>query len=90
MRKIWNDSAWTEYVYWQSQDKKTLKKIDALLKDIERSGGKGTGQAELLKGSLAGCASVRIDKNNRLVYRIIGEGDNQCLEIIQCGLHYTA
>jgi toxin YoeB len=90
MRKIWSDSAWAEYVYWQSQDKKTLKKINALLKDIERSGGKGIGKAELLKGDLAGCASVRIDKKNRLVYRIPGEGENQCLEIIQCGLHYPA
>ena len=85
MHKDWHDSAWEEYVYWQTQDKKTLKKINNLLKDIDRNGYNCQGKPEPLSGDLAGFWSVHIDKKNRLVFKI----ENQILEILQCGSHYN-
>ena len=84
MRKVWQDEAWEDYLYWQTQDKKTLKKINRLLTDIDRNGYQCTGKPEPLKGELADFRSVRIDDKNRIVFRI---KDNQ-LEIWQCGSHY--
>lgn len=84
MRKIWSDEAWDDYLYWQAQDKKTLKRINALIKDTERSPFAGIGKPEPLKGDLSGAWSRRIDKANRLVYRIVEDA----LEILQCRSHY--
>ena len=83
MNKIWSDEAWEDYLYWQ-QDKKTLKRINALLKEIERDAFGGIGKPEPLKGELSGFWSRRIDATNRLVYRI-REGR---LEIASCRGHY--
>lgn len=85
MRKLWHDEAWEEYLYWQSQDKKTLKKINRLLTDIDRNEYQCTGQPEPLGENLAGYWSVRIDEKNRIVFQIIDGND---LEILQCGSHY--
>ena len=84
MKKIWFDEAWEDYIYWQQQDKKTLKRINALLKEIERENFKGIGKPEPLKGELSGFWSRRIDDTNRIVYRIV-EGR---LEILSCKVHY--
>ncbi len=84
MIKVWQDDAWEEYLYWQNQDKKTLKRINLLLKDIERNLYEGIGKPELLTGDLSGFWSRRIDDKNRIVYRI---KDNK-IEIAQCGSHY--
>ncbi|MBR1443799.1 MAG: Txe/YoeB family addiction module toxin [Firmicutes bacterium] len=84
MKKIWHDTAWEDYLSWQTQDKKILKKINQLLQDIDRNGYQCTGKPEKLKGDLSGFWSVRIDSKNRLVFRII---DNS-IEIAQCGSHY--
>lgn len=84
MNKIWQDGAWEDYLYWQKEDKKTLKRINDLIKDIERNGNKGIGKPERLKGDLAEFWSRRIDQKNRIVYRI----KNNTLEIAQCGSHY--
>lgn len=84
MKKIWFDEAWEDYIYWQQQDKKTLKRINALLKEIERENFKGIGKPEPLKGELSGFWSRRIDDTNRIVYRIV-EGS---LEILSCKGHY--
>ena len=84
MNKIWSDYAWNDYIYWQGQDKKTLKKINELLKDINRNGYKCKGKPEPLKGDLSGFWSVHIDEKNRLVFRISEVG----LEIAQCRTHY--
>lgn len=84
MKKIWFDEAWEDYMYWQMQDKKTLKRINSLIKDIERNGYQGIGKSEPLKGDLQGYWSKRIDNVNRLVFRI-HEG---ILEIISCKGHY--
>ena len=70
MRKIWSDDAWEDYLYWQSQDKKTLKKINRLLQDIDRNGYNSIGKPEALTGDLSGFWSVRIDEKNRIVFRI--------------------
>lgn len=84
MRKIWFDEAWDDYLYWQTQDKKTLKRINMLLKDIERENFGGIGKPEPLKGDMSGFWSRRIDDVNRLVYRIHGD----VMEIISCKGHY--
>ena len=84
MIKSWDDEAWEDYLYWQTQDKKTLKRINILLKDIDRNGYVGIGKPEPLTGNLMGYWSRRIDECNRIVFRI---KDNR-IEIIQCGTHY--
>ncbi len=81
MKKIWFDEAWEEYLYWQTQDKKTIK---ALIKDIERENFDGIGKPEPLKGDYAGFWSRRIDDSNRLIYRI----NDGILEILSCKGHY--
>ena len=84
MQKIWFDEAWEDYLYWQVQDKKTLKRINSLIKDAERNPFSGIGKPEPLKGSLSGFWSRRIDDTNRLVYRI----QHDTLEILSCRGHY--
>lgn len=84
MIKAWHDEAWDDYVYWQTANKKTLKRIHALIKDIERNAFEGIGKPEPLKYELSSWWSRRIDDNNRIIYRII---ENR-LEIMQCGSHY--
>lgn len=84
MHLVWFEKAWSDYLYWQNQDKKTLRRINELIRDIERTKGKGIGKAELLKGDLSGFSSRRIDETNRLVYRISGD----TLEIASCKSHY--
>lgn len=84
MNKIWFDEAWNDYLYWQLQDKKAIKRINAILKDIERNYFTGIGKPEPLKGELSGFWSRRIDDKNRIVYRI----KNNALEILSCRGHY--
>ena len=84
MIKLWHDTAWDDYLYWQSQDKKTIKRINTLVKDIERNGYSSIGKPEPLKGSLSGWWSVRIDDANRLVFQITGGQ----LKIYACKGHY--
>lgn len=88
MKKRWEDDAWDDYIYWQSQDKKTLKKINDILKDIDRNGYNCASHLEPMKGNYAGYYSVHIDKKNRIVFRIISINDCDELEIVQCGSHY--
>lgn len=86
MPYLWDDQAWIDYQYWLTQDKKTLRRINALLKDIARTGGTepGIGKAELLKHSKEGLSSVRIDEKNRLTYRV----DGDVVRIVSCRGHY--
>lgn len=83
---IWHDTAWADYLYWQTQDKKTLKRINQLIKDIERNGNDGIGKPEPLKENLSGFWSRRIDERHRLVYCIEENGD---IQIAQCKGHYN-
>ena len=84
MKILWQESAWEEYLYWQLQDKKTLKRINKLLMDINRNGYQCIGKPEPLKGDLSGYWSVHIDEKNRIVFRIT----EKHIEIMQCGSHY--
>ena len=79
-----SENAWEDYLYWQMQDKKTLRKINQLLQDIQRNGYDGIGKPEPLKGELSGLWSRRIDDKNRLVYMVT---DN-LIFILQCKGHY--
>lgn len=81
----WDFDAWEDYLYWQGQDRKTLKRINQLLKDISRNPFEGIGKPEPLKGNLAGFWSRRIDEEHRLVYAV---EDDKVL-IIACRGHYT-
>jgi len=80
----WTDEAWCDYLYWQGQDKKTLKRINQLISDAKRSPFEVIGKPEPLKENLAGFWSRRIDDTNRLVYTI----DDTALTIISCRYHY--
>ena len=84
MKTLWEDRAWDDYIYWQTQDKRTLKRINALLKDIKRSPFEGIGKPEPLKGNLSGMWSRRIDEENRIVYY----AEDSILYIISCRGHY--
>ena len=84
MIKEWTDNAWEEYLYWQEQDRKTLKKINNLIKDIDRNGYNCAGKVEPLKEDLTGFYSDHIDKVNRLVFKI----EDNVLLITQCKTHY--
>ena len=86
-RKLdWTDAAWTDYLYWQGQDKKTLKRINKLITDTKRSPFDGMGKPEALRESLSGFWSRRIDEANRLVYAV----NDEHLTIIGCRYHYEA
>ena len=86
MSKItFTERAFAEYLYWQSQDKKTLKRINALLKDISRSPYEGIGKPEPLTGNLAGFWSRRINDNDRLIYKI----DDENIYVLACRYHYS-
>lgn len=84
MDKKFSEKAFAEYMYWQKQDKKTLNRINNLLKDIDRNGYNCIGKPEPLKGDKSGWWSVRIDEKNRLIFKI----ENEIVEITQCGTHY--
>ena len=84
MNKLWSDIGWEHYIYWQNQDRKTLKRINDLLKDIERNGAAvGIGKPEKLKYEDGW--SRHIDEKNRLVYKINEQG---YLYVISCKGHY--
>jgi len=84
MNKLWDDEAREQYVYWQTQDRKTLKRINQILTDIDRNGYKGIGKPERLTGNWSGYWSREIDKKNRIIYRI----ENGIISIARCGSHY--
>lgn len=80
----WTQEAWKDYVYWQGQDKKTLKRINKIISDTRRNPFEGIGKPEPLKENLSGFWSRRIDESNRLVYVV----DNNRLTIISCRYRY--
>ncbi len=83
-RLAWTPEAWSDYLYWQGQDKKTLKRINRLIADTQRHPHEGIGKPEPLKENLAGFWLRRIDGSNRLVYAVDGDS----LTIISCRFHY--
>lgn len=84
MRLAWYEDAWDDYVWWQTQDKKTLKRINALIRDAQRSPYEGIGKPEPLKNNLSGWWSRRVDESNRLVYKV----QDGLLIIAECRTHY--
>lgn len=85
MNKVFTDNAWEEYSYWQMTDKKIVKKINELIRDIERTGGQeGLGKPEPLRHELSGLWSRRITPEHRLIYRF----DDANIYILQCRGHY--
>ena len=85
MKILWHENAWDDYCAWQTEYKKTLKKLNALIKDIQRSPFDGIGKPEPLKENLSGWWSRRIDDTNRIVYK--QDGDN--IIIAACKGHYN-
>lgn len=85
MKLLWDERGWEDYLSWQSENKKTLKRINTLVKDIQRDPFKGIGKPELLTGDLSGWWSRRIDDTNRIVYR----EQNGIIIIASCRGHYT-
>ncbi len=83
-RLLWTASAWADYVYWQGQDRKTLKRINLLIQDSLRHPFEGIGKPEPLRENLSGFWSRRIDDVNRLVYTV----DDNALAIVSCRYHY--
>ena len=84
MNKAFTDIGWEDYLYWQTEDRKTLRKINTLLKDIERNGNEGIGKPEPLTGDLSGFWSRRLNQKDRLIYAL--EMDQ--IIIIACRYHY--
>ena len=84
MRYIFTDESWEDYLYWQKVDKKKLKRINELLKEISRTPYEGIGKPEALKYKYAGFWSRRIDQEHRLIYRVV-END---IQIAKCRFHY--
>jgi toxin YoeB len=80
----WTDEAWNDYLYWQTQDRKTLKRINRLINETMRNPFEGIGKPEPLRENLQGLWSRRIDDTNRLVYTV----ENNRLIIISCRYHY--
>ena len=84
-RKLaWTDEAWQNYLFWQSQDKKTLKRINRLIEETKRQPFEGIGKPESLSENLSGFWARRIDDTNRLVYAV----DDDFLTIISCRYRY--
>ena len=85
MRLLWEDRAWEDYLYWQTQDSKTLKRINTLIADIKRSPFEGIGKPEPLRENLSGYWSRRIDETNRIVYFEKGG----IIYVVSCRGHYS-
>ncbi len=84
MKIIFSQNSWEDYLSWQTEDKKMLRKINSLIKDIQRTPYQGLGKPEPLKYDLAGLWSRRIDREHRLVYQVIGDE----LFVYSCRYHY--
>ncbi|MDE5993861.1 MAG: Txe/YoeB family addiction module toxin [Oscillospiraceae bacterium] len=84
MKLLWEDRAWDEYLYWQNQDRKTLKKINKIITEIQRNPFDGISKPEPLKGNMSGWWSRRIDGSNRIVYYV----ENGIIFVMSCKGHY--
>jgi toxin YoeB len=85
MNVVFTEQAWSEYLVWQTEDKRTLKRINSLIQDIKRNGHEGIGKPEPLKFEFTGYWSRRINEKDRLVYTM----DSKNIYIIQCKYHYN-
>ncbi|MDR7029588.1 Txe/YoeB family addiction module toxin [Rhizobium rosettiformans] len=88
MRIAFTPDGWEDYLYWQGQDRKTLVRINELIRDMRRHPFEGIGKPEPLKGTLKGMWSRRITQEHRIAYAVVGTGEDQTLVILQCRYHY--
>lgn len=88
MRIAFTPDGWEDYLYWQGQDRKTLLRINELIRDMRRHPFEGIGKPEPLKGTLKGMWSRRITQEHRIAYAVVGTGEDQTLVILQCRYHY--
>lgn len=88
MKLAFSERAWSQYVEWQGDDGRALEKINPMLRDCKRDPFRGLGKPEPLGGNLSGWWSRRITGEHRLVYRVVGRGEEQVLEVAQCRYHY--
>ena len=84
MLLIWDETAWDDYQWWQTEDRRTLKRINLLIQDVARHGNEGIGKPEALKHGLSGYWSRRITDEHRLVYKVV----NNEVRIASCRYHY--
>jgi toxin YoeB len=82
---VFEYSGWDDYSYWKTQDRKTLKKIDTIIKELFKTPFEGIGKPEPLKGNLSGFWSRRIDEKNRIIYRVT----NDFVFVVACYGHYN-
>ena len=90
MKLLWGETAWEDYLYWQSNDRDIVRRINVVVRDMLRDPFNGTGKPEPLRGDLAGWWSRRITGDHRIVYRMRGTGNEQRLEIVACRYHYSS
>lgn len=88
MELRWSSEGWEDYLYWQEADTSILRKINELIKEVQRNPFKGTGKPEPLRGELAGWWSRRITGEHRLIYQVRGKGGGQFVFIMMCRFHY--
>ena len=88
MNLLWSQEGWEDYLYWLKTDRASLRRINALITDIRRNRFSGIGKPEPLHGNLSGWWSRRITGEHRLVYRIVGTGEEQRIAIMMCRFHY--
>ncbi|MEL4506090.1 Txe/YoeB family addiction module toxin [Luteococcus sp. H138] len=84
MLLVWDETAWEDYLWWQTEDRRTLKRINQIIKDIAPNGNEGIGKPEALKHGLSGYWSRRITDEHRLVYKVVGDE----IRIAACRYHY--
>lgn len=84
MKLVWDETSWSDYVWWQAQDRTVVRRINALLEDISRNGNTGIGKPEPLRHGFQGYWSRRITDEHRLIYRVAGEE----IRIAACRYHY--
>ncbi|HTV69087.1 MAG TPA: Txe/YoeB family addiction module toxin [Rhizobiaceae bacterium] len=88
MKLIFSSRSWSDYLFWQENDRDILRRINALIIDTRRSPFQGIGKPEPLRNEMSGWWSRRITDEHRIVYRVSGIGESQALEIASCRFHY--
>lgn len=88
MRILWGADGWADYLFWQEDDPRILRQINVLIEDVTRHPFEGLGKPEPLWRELDGWWSRRITREHRLVYRVVGDGEDQVIEIVACRYHY--